>query len=90
MRMKKLILAVVFCMLAATTFAQNNGLGIRVGSGVELQYERYFDSGNVLKVYPTGHVKTAIISDVFAVGAAKVIDGEERINQLITSDVIAQ
>ena len=50
MRMKKLILAVVFCMLAATTFAQNNGLGIRAGSGVELQYERYFDSGNVLKV----------------------------------------
>ncbi|MBQ4575187.1 MAG: hypothetical protein IJA85_08300, partial [Clostridia bacterium] len=47
-------------------------------------------SGNILKVYPTGHVKTAIISDVFAVGAAKVIDGEERIDQLITSDVIAQ
>ena len=50
MRMKKLILAAVFCMLAATTFAQNNGLGIRVGSGAELQYERYFGSGDVLKV----------------------------------------
>ena len=50
MHMKKLILAALFCMLAATTFAQNNGLGIRAGSGAELQYERYFNSGNVLKV----------------------------------------
>lgn len=48
--MKKIILVVLFCMLAATTFAQNNGLGIRAGSGAELQYERYFNSGNVLKV----------------------------------------
>ena len=48
--MKKLILAAVFCMLAATTFAQSNGLGIRAGSGAELQYERYFGSGDVLKV----------------------------------------
>jgi hypothetical protein len=47
-------------------------------------------SGNVLKVYPTGHVKTAIVSDVFSVGATKVIDGEEYIDQLITSDVIAR
>jgi hypothetical protein len=50
LRMKKLILAAIFCMLAVTTFAQNNGLGIRAGSGAELQYERYFNSGNVLKV----------------------------------------
>ena len=48
--MKKLILAAVFCMLAAATFAQSNGLGIRAGSGAELQYERYFGSGDVLKV----------------------------------------
>ena len=47
-------------------------------------------SGNVLKVYPTGHVNTAIVSDVFSVGATKVISGEEHIDQLITSDVIAQ
>ncbi|MBQ7336899.1 MAG: hypothetical protein IJW40_00430 [Clostridia bacterium] len=47
-------------------------------------------SGNILKVYPTGHVKTAIVSNVFSVGAAKVIDGEERIDQLVTSEVIAQ
>ena len=47
-------------------------------------------SGNVLKVYPTGHIKCAIVKDVFSVGAAKVIDGEEQIDQLITSDVIAQ
>ena len=47
-------------------------------------------SGNVLKVYPTGHIKTAIVSDVLSVGAAKVIDGEEHIDQLITSKVIAQ
>ena len=50
MRMKKLFLAAIFCMLAATTFAQSNGLGIRAGSGAELQYERYFGSGDVLKV----------------------------------------
>ncbi len=48
--MKKLILAAIFCLFATATFAQNNALGIRVGSGVELQYERFFDSGNVLKV----------------------------------------
>ena len=47
-------------------------------------------SGNVLKVYPCGHVDTAIVSDVFSVGASKVIDGEEYIDQLIRSDVIAQ
>ncbi|MBQ1253877.1 MAG: hypothetical protein IIY05_05995 [Alistipes sp.] len=48
--MKKLILAVVFCMLAVTSFSQNNAIGIRAGSGAELQYERFFNSGNVLKV----------------------------------------
>jgi len=47
-------------------------------------------SGNVLKVYPTGHIKTAIVSDVFSVGATKVIDGEEYVDQLITKDMIAQ
>jgi hypothetical protein len=47
-------------------------------------------SGNVMKVYPTGHIKTAIVSDVFSVGATKVIDGEERIDQLIAKDIIAQ
>lgn len=47
--MKKLFLAALFCMLAATTFAQSNGLGFRAGTGVELQYERYFASGNLLK-----------------------------------------
>ena len=47
-------------------------------------------SGNVLKVYPTGHVKTAIVSDVLSVGAAKVIDGDEHIEQLIQSNIISQ
>jgi len=47
-------------------------------------------SGNVLKVYPCGHVDTAIVSDVFSVGAAKVVDGEENIDQLIQSNVISQ
>ena len=47
-------------------------------------------SGNVLKVYPCGHVNTAIVSDVFSVGAAKVIDGEENVDQLIQSNVISQ
>jgi hypothetical protein len=47
-------------------------------------------SGNVLKVYPCGHVDTAIVSDVFSVGAKTVIDGEENIDQLIKSNVISQ
>lgn len=47
--MKKLFLAALFCMLAATTFAQSNGFGFRAGTGAELQYERYFASGNLLK-----------------------------------------
>jgi hypothetical protein len=57
---------------------------------VSVKDEDVTRSGNVLKVYPTGHVKTAIVSDVFSVGAVKVIDGEEHIDQLITHDVIAQ
>ena len=48
--MKKLILEAIFCLFAATSFAQNNALGLRVGSGAELQYERFLNSGNVLKV----------------------------------------
>ena len=47
-------------------------------------------SGNVLKVYPCGHVDTAIVSDVLSVGAKQVIEGEEHINQLITNNVISQ
>jgi hypothetical protein len=47
-------------------------------------------SGNLLKIYPTGNVKTAVVCDVFSVGADKLIDGEERIGQLITSNVIAK
>jgi hypothetical protein len=47
-------------------------------------------SGNVLKIYPTGHVKNAIVSDVFSVGATKAIDGEENIDQLIKNNVIFQ
>ncbi|MBR5798382.1 MAG: hypothetical protein IKY29_05470 [Clostridia bacterium] len=47
-------------------------------------------SGNVLKVYPCGHVDNAIVSDVFSVGATKVIDGEENVNQLIKNNVISQ
>jgi hypothetical protein len=47
-------------------------------------------SGNVLKVYPCGHVDTAIVSDVFSVGAKTVIDGEENIDQLIKNNVISQ
>ncbi|MBO5893073.1 MAG: hypothetical protein J6Q31_02265 [Alistipes sp.] len=47
--MKKLILAAIFCLFAVTTFAQNNALGLRIGSGAELQYDHTFGSGNVLK-----------------------------------------
>lgn len=47
--MKKLILAVALTIFAATTFAQDNALGLRVGNGAEVQYERMFDSGNVFK-----------------------------------------
>ena len=47
-------------------------------------------SGNILKVYPRGHVDTAIVSDVFSVGAKKVIEGEENIDQLIQNNVISQ
>ncbi|MBR4995063.1 MAG: hypothetical protein IKY82_03275 [Alistipes sp.] len=47
--MKKLIFAAIFCLFAATSFAQNNALGLRGGGGVELQYERLLNSGNVLK-----------------------------------------
>ncbi len=48
--MKKLIFATIFCLFAATSFAQNNALGLRIGSGAEVQYEHFFDTGNVLKV----------------------------------------
>lgn len=47
--MKKLIIAVVISLFAATAFAQDNAFGLRIGSGAELQYERMYDSGNVLK-----------------------------------------
>ena len=47
-------------------------------------------SGNILKVYPCGHIDTAIVSDVFSVGATKIIDGEENIDQLIQNNVTAQ
>jgi hypothetical protein len=47
-------------------------------------------SGNILKVYPCGHVDNAIVGDVFSVGATKVIDGEENVNQLIKNNVISQ
>ena len=47
-------------------------------------------SGNILKVYPCGHVNTAIVSDVFSVGATKVVEGEENVDQLITNNVISQ
>ena len=47
-------------------------------------------SGNILKVYPCGHVDTAIVSDVFSVCATKVIDGEEHIDQLIKNNIISQ
>lgn len=47
--MKKLILAAIFGLFATTTFAQNDALGLRIGSGAELQYEHMFNSGNTLK-----------------------------------------
>ena len=47
--MKKLILAAIFCLFAATSFAQDNALGLRIGSGAELQYEHVFGSRNLLK-----------------------------------------
>ena len=48
--MKKLILATIFCLFAVASFAQKNALGLRAGAGTELQYERFLNSGNVLKV----------------------------------------
>ena len=48
--MRKLILATIFCLFATTSFAQSNALGLRAGSGAELQYEHLFSSGNALKV----------------------------------------
>ena len=47
--MKKLFLAAIFCLFAATSFAQSDALGLRIGNGAELQYEHMFGSGNVLK-----------------------------------------
>ena len=47
-------------------------------------------SGNILKIYPCGHVNTAIVSNVFSVGATAVIEGTEHIDQLIQSNVTAQ
>ena len=47
--MKRLILAAIFCLFAASSFAQNNALGLRVGSGAEFQYEHIFNSNNILK-----------------------------------------
>ena len=47
--MKRLILAAIFCVFAATAFAQNDGLGFRVGSGLEVQYEHTFSSNNLIK-----------------------------------------
>lgn len=48
--MKKLIFAVVLSLFTATTFAQDNALGLRLGSGAEFQYEHMYTSGDVLKV----------------------------------------
>lgn len=57
---------------------------------VSVKDEGVSRSGNVLKIYPTGHVHTAVVRDVLSLGAAKVIDGEEYVRQLITSDIVAQ
>jgi hypothetical protein len=57
---------------------------------VSLKDDGVARSGNVLKVYPTAHIKNAVISDVYAVGATKVISGEEHIDRLHQSNVFAQ
>ena len=57
---------------------------------VSLKDDDVARSGNVLKVYPTAHIKNAVISDVYAVGATKVISGEEHIDRLHQSNVFAQ
>lgn len=50
--MKRVILAAVFCLFAATTFGQEykNAIGLRLGNGAEVQYERHLSEKNFLKV----------------------------------------
>ncbi len=47
--MKRILLLAFMCLFATTAFAQKNSLGLRVGNGAEIQYDRNFESGNVLR-----------------------------------------
>lgn len=50
--MKKFLLMVAVALFATTAFAQDykNSIGLRLGYGAELQYERHFSSENYLEV----------------------------------------
>ena len=49
--MKKLLLALVAMLMVASVSAQQhkNSIGLRLGWGVEAQYERHFSSKNYLE-----------------------------------------
>jgi hypothetical protein len=47
--MKRILLLAFMCLFATTAFAQKNALGLHVGNGAEIQYDRYFQSGNALR-----------------------------------------
>lgn len=50
--MKKFLLLVVAVVIASTAFAQDykNSIGLRLGNGAEIQYERHFSAKNYLEV----------------------------------------
>lgn len=50
--MKKLLLLAVTVILATSAFAQDykNSIGLRLGNGAEVQYERHFSEKNYLEV----------------------------------------
>lgn len=50
--MKKFLLLVVAVVFASTAFAQDykNSIGLRLGNGAEIQYERHFSAKNYLEV----------------------------------------
>ena len=47
-------------------------------------------SGNVLKVEKTGHINNLILSDIFSIGNDKVLEGEERVDEVIISNMIGK
>ena len=50
--MKKILLLVVAVVFATSAFAQDykNSIGLRLGNGAEVQYERHFSAKNYLEV----------------------------------------